>query len=253
MNQYGGNWSFSSLNVYETCAHRFKLARIDRSPEPPRPPDNPMERGNRIHKNFEDFITGALSSLANNEAKAIKEFLTIAEHLRLLYQCGMVTVEDDWLFNRDWDEATKGAKCEKHTHFAEDCEDCQRRVWLWAKLDWCVLDRANLRVVVGDWKSGKSMYKAIEHVQQLQLYVAIAALKYPWAETLIAELHYVDEGHVKPFRCTREEALRFVNRFDVRADRIYQDRFFRANPSNMACKWCPYGTKNGTGVCPVAA
>lgn len=231
MSVYTRNWSFSSLMVYEQCAFRFKLARIERLPEPERPPDNPLERGNRIHKALEDYIKGDTSYL-NSEAKKIEPLQANIDHVRMLYEHGQVTVEEDWTLDSDW------SFCDKSN------------AWLWMKLDVCVLDENSGIVIPIDWKSGKSGYKTIEHVQQLQLYAGTAALKFEWAETLIPELYYVDEGHVRQMSFTREQALGFIDRFDKRAQRIYGERLWRPNPNAHNCRYCPYSPR-GTGACPV--
>lgn len=230
---YTGNWSFSSLMVYETCPLRFKLARIDKLPELPRTPDNPMERGNRVHNRLEKFVKG--EGDMDTEAKCIDAFVPALDHARVLYQKNKATAEQDWLFDADWETTTRDAG----------------RIWLWSKLDLNVNDQANEHVISVDYKTGKSQYKIIEHVQQLQLYTAVSALRYEWAQVLTAELWYLDEGHVKTFTVDRDAALALVGRFDARAQRIYDDRFFQAKPSAQACIYCPYGPRKGTGACPV--
>lgn len=232
------NWSFSRLMTYESCPQQFKFKAIDRLPEPPKPENNPLERGNRIHRNLELFVQGE-TKVVSNEAKSIAHFIPALEHLRELYACGMATTEDDWLFDRDWDETQK--------------RNAERPIWLWAKLDASILDEERGIAIAVDYKSGKSNNKAIEHVQQLQLYAALTALKYEWANEIHAELWYLDEGWVKPVVYSREQALSYVGRFDVRAQRLYDDRFYRPNPNRVTCRYCPYGSQNGTGVCPVAA
>lgn len=245
------NWSFSSLMMYESCPYRFKLAKIDKLPRKPLPPDNPMERGNRIHGGLERYVKGETAVLVT-EARGMDKLQHVADRLRELYACDMATVEQDWLFNRDWDEAPKRMRCSVHDDITTDgCAECETKVWLWAKLDTCGIDIENKLVVPGDWKSGKSQYKAVEHVQQLQLYSAVAALKYPWAETIIPELYYVDEGHIRSSEYTREQALSFVGRFDVRAQRIFDDKFYRPNPNVNTCRYCDFGPRNGTGACAV--
>jgi len=226
------NWSFSKLSMYESCPYRFKLKYIERCPEPPLPPDNPLERGNRIHNRLEKFIKG--EGPMDTEARAIGKFHKLLEHLQLLYTVGMATAEDDWWFDKDW-------------------EPCQRSdVRLWVKLDYNVLDEKEAHAIVGDWKSGKSTYKAVDHIQQTQLYAAATAIKFEWADKITAELPYVDEGWVRSSTYTREEALRFVGRFEQRAQRIYNDKFFRPNPNVQTCRYCPFNRK-GTGACAVAA
>ena len=228
----GINWSFSKLMMYETCAFRWKLKYIERMPEPPLPPDNPMERGNRIHNHNERYIKSEVSTLDGNEARQITKFKPVLDRLQELHACGMATAEEDIFFNVDWELTDR------------------QSVWLWLKKDFSVVDEANSRTITGDWKSGKSAYKAVEHVQQLQLYAACDALEYPDFDEHVVELHYVDEGHVKQATYAHEQALRFVGRFQQRVDRLYADRMFRPNPNKVTCKWCPYSPR-GTGACPV--
>jgi len=233
MTLFTGNWSFSSLMMYEGCALRFKLAKIDKIPEPPRPPDNPMERGNRIHHHLEAYVKGETDDFTN-EARKLDVFRPLFDHARVLYSAKMATAEQNWLFDKDW-------------------EVCERDgVWLWAKLDLNVIDEHNGISIPIDYKSGKSQFKQFEHAQQLQLYSAAAALRQPWVETIHAELWYLDEGWVNAVEYTTEEALKFVGVFERRADRIYADKFFRPNANVRTCHWCPYGSRNGNGHCPVS-
>lgn len=232
---FNGNWSFSKLMMYENCAMRFKLKYIDQLPEPPQPKDSPLERGSRIHDRIDQYINGVTHTYAEPEAKKIDVFVPIIEHLRTLREAGMATAEQDIFFNADW-------------------ELCDRSsVWLWLKKDFNVYDyysKDGPRTITGDWKSGNSAYKTVEHIQQLQLYVACDALEFPDAVEHVAELHYVDEGWIRSATYTHEEALKFVGKFQARADRIYNDRFFRPNANKVTCKWCPYSPR-GTGACPV--
>ncbi|TXH45785.1 MAG: PD-(D/E)XK nuclease family protein [Desulfurellales bacterium] len=221
------NWSFSSLMIYETCAYRFKLEKIDRLPKLPLPPDNPLERGSRIHERLEHFVRG--TGAMDTEAKQISEFHNALDHMQMLYSDGKVELEGDWLFDTDWNV------CDK------------KDVWLWSKLDFFVRDGNH--GIVGDYKTGRSQYKAVEHVQQMQLYAAAAALRYPDIERLTVELWYLDEGHVRPLEFTQEQALTFVGRFDARAKKIFDEKLWRPNPSRDTCRYCPYSPR-GTGACP---
>lgn len=249
--QYTGNWSFSSLIKYEACALSFKLAKIDKLPELPRAEDNPLARGDRIHKRYEAYIKGE-SDQFDTEAKQSQKFLPILNRIRELYADGYATAEQNWWFNSDWDETGRVFECPHHgRNLIDDCQECSKVIWLWAKLDTSIYSPEQWLAITIDFKTGKSQYKAIEHIQQTQLYAAISAIKFPNARKHSAELFYLDEGHIRQAVYSQEEALKFVGRFDARAKRIYADRFFRANPNMHNCRYCPYGPRNGTGACPV--
>lgn len=230
----GINWSFSKLITFEQCRLRFKMRYIDKVPEPPKEANNPLERGNRIHSHLEEFVDGSRPTLNGIEAKQIGAFESNLNHLRNLYADGIATAEDDWFFANDWSVTDRP------------------NVWLWAKLDFLVLDEPNKTVVIGDYKSGKSGYKTMEHIQQLQLYSAITAIKYPWAERICSELWYVDEGWIRQSELSRERSLFYVGRFDARVQRIYSERFFPPSANVHTCRFCPYGVNVGNGACPSA-
>jgi RecB family exonuclease len=225
------NWAFSTLMKYESCPHQVKLAKIDKCPEPPRDPKtDPLARGNREHKMYEHYVKGKLLDLSGSVARAIADFIPRFKEARALYDAGLATTEENWFFDKDW------MLCKR--------ED----MWLWLKIDLCVQDKERKRVVVVDYKTGKSTYKTVEHVQQLQLYAACAALKFEWADEIVCELWYVDEGWVRTTVYTRTAALFYVRKFDDRAIRLMSEKFWRPNPTRQTCKWCPFSPR-GTGAC----
>lgn len=255
--QFQGNWSFSWLMKYESCPMLLRLGKIDKLPQKPLEPGNPLERGNRVHKNLDDYVQGKIDTITP-EPRQIDLFRPYIEHLRTLREAGMATTEEDWLFGSDWETTGKKYSCSTHGSDTDpECDECSTKTWLWAKLDASVYDPSQNLAIAVDYKTGKSQYKAVEHIQQLQLYAAITALKFPDADRISAELWYLDESdgkdmpHFRVSQYTREEALRFIGRFDARAKKMYSDRFFRPNPNVNTCRYCPYGPRNGTGACPV--
>lgn len=228
------NWSISTLLQYDACPMRVKLKKIDKMPEPPIDPNGPLERGNREHQLFQEYVEGDIVDLSGSTAKALNEFKPYFDHARELYSVQIAHTEEDWLFDSDWNDTTRE----------------QGNIWLWAKVDLSIHDQASDRIISVDYKTGKSAYKAIDHIQQNQLYAAISALKFEWANTIDTELWYVDEGLVKSSVYTREQALTYVGRFQQRADKMMSDKFFRPNPNKHTCRYCPYSPR-GTGACPV--
>jgi len=235
------NWSFSTLTKYETCPFQVKLSKIDKLPEPERPADNPLERGNREHKILEDYVSG-LGGLAASTARALSKFKPILEHAQQLYAQQLATTEQDWWFDSDWFDISQ-LDVDKRSRDRSN-------IWLWAKLDLNVTDTTNRHVITCDYKTGKSGYKAVEHVQQIQLYAAIAALRFEWADKITGELWYIDEGWIRSVEYTRDQALAYVGRFQQRADRLMTEKLWRPNPNTHNCRYCPYSPR-GTGACPV--
>lgn len=217
---------------YEACPMRVKLQYIDRIPEPPRPPNNPLDRGNREHKRLELFVNGDDHALDDHETKRLGQFTDVLSHARQLFNAGQATTEQDWFFDDAWNP----------------CGKADRKQW--SKIDLSVFDESTGHVVSVDYKTGRSGYKTVEHIQQNQLYAAHTACKYPWADRIDTELWYLDEGYIRRASYSREEALKFVGRFQKRADRIFADKFFRPNPNRETCRYCPYSPR-GNGACPV--
>lgn len=227
------HWSFSMLMKYEACPMKVRLQYLDHSPQPPVPDDSPLARGNREHKRLELFVGGDDHALDDCEAKHTLEFKELLLHARELRERGQATTEQDWFFGPDWIPCEKGADKSQ-----------------WAKVDLSVFSEEQHRVVSVDYKTGRSGYKTVEHIQQNQLYAADTACKYEWADRIDTELWYLDEGFIRRASYSREEALKFVGRFQARVDRMFNDKFFRPNPNRMTCKYCPFSPR-GTGACPV--
>lgn len=225
------DWSFSKLVSYEECPFRVKLRYIERKPMPELKPGNPLERGQRIHDNLERYVKGECD--LGQEAKAISVFQDMLDHMQVLYREERIIVEDDWFFSPDWSICDKEDRC------------------LWVKLDYCGFNEDTATIVIGDWKSGKSSSNTIKNAQQTQLYAVAVAQKFDWVENIITELAYVDEGKIVPFHYSADGALKLMDGFQRRADRMMSDKTFRANPHAQNCYYCPYGPKNGTGACPV--
>lgn len=219
------SWSFSRLEQYERCPYSIKLKVLDKMPEPPRDPANdPMARGNMIHEQLEKMVRDG------DPMPAIAQpFAALLTHLRALYEEGMVQVEQMWAFDEDWNPT-------------EDWKS----MWLRMKNDVFVRNE-NVGIVI-DHKTGKRFGKEISHVQQTQLYAGCAALLYPELETIHTEIWYIDDKSTLNLEYTRDQAIDFIPRFEVRAARLLNDTRFAPRPSVHNCRWCDYGP-NKTGVC----
>lgn len=238
------SWSFSSLQVYETCAYRSRLARVDKIPEPTRGPpppgmrEWPHERGTRVHDNAEMFVRGE----THEPCSELKHFRNELEHLRKLYDHEMVEMEEMWCFD-------KGAG------WIVVDEDDLERVWLRVKLDVAVFVEDN-RLIIIDYKTGKKAGNEVKHAEQGQLYVAAALMRFPEIEFVDVEFWYIDHDIITQQTYTRTAGLMFWKRFNDRGLKMTSDTQFDANPNQWSCKFCPYNSPDnankwvtGNGAC----
>lgn len=236
------SWSFSSLQVYEECAYRSKLARVDKIPEPVRetPPAGmtewPHERGTRVHDNAEMYVRGEVIEPCSE----LKHFIPELNHLKTLYEANMVEMEEMWCYNIDW-----------------ECVDEERieDIWLRVKLDAAVFTGDN-RAVVVDYKTGKKAGNEVKHAEQGQLYAVGTFMRFPEIEQVDVEFWYIDHDMLTQQTYTRTAGLMFWKRFNERGLRMTSDNEFDANPNKWSCRFCPYNKPEnankwvtGNGAC----
>lgn len=172
------SWSFSRYSTYKQCPLKLKINAIDRIKEPP---NEPMARGDRIHKGAEAFIKGVAAKLMPE----LKLFKTLFDSLKRQFKKkinGMV-VEDTWAFRRDWSETAWN-----------DWKEC----WLRIKLD-CAVHESDDVMIINDWKTGKFRQEMNEeYVEQLELYALAALLLHPHIKQVKPRLVYTDQGMIYP-------------------------------------------------------
>ena len=223
-------WSFSTLQNFERCPYRVYLKNVEKAPEPEMPPDNPLMRGDRIHKEAEDYVTGV-----GVFTDALKKFKSEFEALRTKYAEGGVEVEQKWGFTQHW----------------EPCTWSDPNNYAYVKLDACVHESPGKSTVV-DYKTGKSWGKEVPHAQQLQIYTISAFMRNPETQLIQAQLWYLDEGKTRTMTYTRPQAGDMLVRWTPRIERLMNATAFPPKPNRSHCKYCPYGIKSGTAVCAYA-
>lgn len=237
--------SYSRIKTYEECPLRAKLAFIDKIPEPER--DNEArDRGDRIHKQIEDYIKG--------ESEALPTEVQSAEHwaglLRELYPYGQVRVEQAWYFDQDWNFIARPSSAED---WSQDLFLC--------KLDALLLHPEESVVEAFDWKTGKKQNNEVKHMDQLFWYGIATLMAFPDMEKFEGTMVYVDHPDEElSLEMHKDELSRFFPRAHRRLAQLRSDQHFRPKPSVHHCMWCPYktgelGTKRmrnrpvGTGHC----
>jgi hypothetical protein len=191
-------------------------------------------RGTMVHDACEAFVKG--------EGDLIKEMTKFADYftdLKVEYEAGDVTVEEDWGFNQDWYSTG---------WFDKD-------VWCRMKLDNFRVTARNddgsiVAGIATDYKTGKKFGNEVSHSQQGQLYAIGALMRYPTLELVDVEFKYLDHGLTsKKKQYTREKAMKFLPSWQARAKKLTSDREFKPKPNKINCKWCPFGPQNGDGSC----
>jgi hypothetical protein len=226
-------WSFSRLVVFEQCKMRAKLAFIDKIPEPERPlpkgkTEHANDRGTRIHDAAELFVKSPTGiELIPELSKFEAEF----RKLRELYTQGRVSLEGEWAVDKNW----------------EPCSYYSETTWGRIKLDAMALMTEDHAAVI-DYKSGKRFGNEIKHGEQGQLYAIGTFLRFPEIQKITVEFWYIDVDEMSTTTYTRKQAMKMLDTFDKRCNRVTDCEEFPPNPNIYSCKYCPYGP-SGTGHC----
>lgn len=223
--------SFSALEKYEKCPLSAKIKYVDRIKEPPS--DNTaLERGNRVHKDAEDFVQQVSDVQMKPLAKELRNFTAEMWKLREWYALGAVHIEEDWAFRRDWSQ----------------CGWSDKDVWLRVKLDILVRMEGD-HLVVADHKTGK-VYQ-IKHNDQGMLYAIAALLRFPDAKKITVEFWYHDQDELSCVSYTPEQVMARWPTIEKRLDLMTTATKFPARPSIDNCRYCPWKKEEhgGTGHC----
>jgi CRISPR/Cas system-associated exonuclease Cas4 (RecB family) len=220
-------WSYSRLLDFESCALKAYLKHVERIPDPS--PKTAADRGTAIHTEAELFIKGE-AAFTPNLGKFKAEFHALRDH----YKAGIVSLEGEWGFNRQW----------------EPCDYRGPETWGRIKADTVVTLTPSHGVVI-DFKTGRRFGNEIKHAEQCQLYSLGTVIRNPKIEKITAELWYLDQDELSRVEMTRGQVVnKLLNYYDKRMSRMTNATRFPPNPNVLSCKYCPYGP-GGTNHCKV--
>lgn len=224
------SWSHSKLTDFEKCKYRTFLLHVKRVPEPQRPlppgkTEHANDRGSRVHEAAEHFVNGARQDLVPELHSFRKEFM----RLRELYQLGVVSLEGEWGYDREWNPTD------------------WKTAWHRSKLD-ILVHTSKHSALVADVKTGRKTGNELKHGEQVQLYALDTVLRFPHLEEVTTELWYVDQDEITSKTFTRAQALKFKHSFDRRGEAITTCTEWPANANVITCRWCQYGGW-GSGDC----
>ena len=210
--------SFSSLSNFEKCPYHLYLSKVERCPDVAGPAAN---RGTEIHDKAENYING--TTVSDDLPKELGKFEELFVDMRSRYPEGMLHVEEDWAFTREWES----------TGWSE------KNTWLRMKLD--ALDvESETSAQVYDWKTGQKWGNEVKHGQQALLYVIATFVLFPKLEFVKSNMVYLDKGLVMSSSYTRDQAMMFFDRLNLRFNTATTCLDFKPTPNASSCKWCPH-------------
>ncbi len=223
------SWSFSTYTQYIRCPFSVCLDKVQRvrMPEEKSPV---LERGDRIHKGAEAYVSAAGKPALPAE---LKHFVGRLKDFRR----AKARTELAWAFTTAWTP----------TGYWD------RDAWVRMKLDVMVEQKAPPSVYVGDYKSGR-VYP--DHAQQRSLYglgaltlVQIGALANGAKETAVTVEHlYTDTRQEATERYTLKDLGPLKAEWERRTSQMLNDQRFPAKPGPH-CRWCRF-RKSAGGPCP---
>lgn len=221
------NWSYKKLKMYRACPFSVYLKYVKRVPEPPQDPkfDEKRLRGIRVHDELKDAIN--LGAPVPPEARAFEEI--VQGYIEL----GAVAEGDEY-FDRQWKPLPGW---EGH--------------WVVIKKD--VRVRTPEFALVADWKTGRKVGNEYDHFEQMTLYAISEYVINPGLPEYVVELQYLDQKDTWDHSFKPHELEKHLARIEKDVEIMMNDTIFRPKPSHLACRYCPYNHRNGTGACPVAA
>lgn len=204
-------WSFSRWQTWDKCPFAYKAKFILKLPDPPSPA---MERGNKVHKAIDAYLTGRGPLPPEVKSPFHRQLYDeMRQHERKM-------VEQKWGFTKSW----------RSTGFFDN-----KSVWLRAICDVVLLyDDDSVEVV--DHKTGK---KYGHNDDQVELFALTTFMQFGQQAKngVRTRLIYLDSDQedVSMFDHAAVEGLRA--KWNNRADDMLSDRRFISR-AGCRCRWC---------------
>ncbi len=211
-----GYWSYSRLSTFERCALQYAFQFIWKLEQPP---SKAMDRGNKIHKESEDYIKGKIKGIPSSLMQFREEYAAI----RKLETC---VAEESYTVTKTWQPT-----------YATDWDNA----WLRAKVDIEIGPHGstfamNVLTVI-DVKTGR-VYP--EHDDQAGIYGTLGFIVHPEAEQVDFEYWYVDSGEVAHHEFDRSTLREQKKGWAARSRKMLQARLYKPTPSDSNCRFCAF-------------
>jgi len=217
-------WSYSRLTTWEDCNKKAYYKFIEKRKEPTAPA---LERGSKIHKLAEDYVTapGKKVLLPEELDRFEEEFKELRTRKKYL------AVEQQLALTKEW----------------VPCDWFSSKAWLRVVMD--AIDIQGKIAKIIDYKTGKVRP---EKAEQLDLYALALLCTHANLTDIYAEFWYLDWGEVIRRDYTRKDLPKLKRKWAKQAKPMLSDETFKECPSAL-CRWCWFGkagkSKGGPGLC----
>lgn len=209
-------WSYSRLAAWEDCPLRAKLKLLDKKTEPEGPA---LARGNLIHGEAANYLTGKVRALPSSLVKLKTSFKEL--------KAAKPMVEQQWAFDVNWQPVEWFAPT---AHLRIICD--------------AVTLPLPLAVVV-DHKTGKLREG---YQDQVELFALGVMAKFAEVKEVRTELWYLDHGQIIPAEFDRSMETKLRAKWAKRVRPMLIDKTFAPRPG-WVCRYCDF-RKEKQGLCP---
>lgn len=206
-------WSYSALDAFETCPHRYFKTKVEKSVIEPQ--TEATKWGNLVHKALELRVRDGTPL-----PEGMDKFEPTAAKIANIAQGKKLGTEQKLALTKDFKETT---------FFARD-------VWLRSILD--VYIENGSRAFLGDYKTGKKNPNS----EQLQLSAAVFFATRPWVKEITTTFLWLQSNEVTAEQFTQEDTPAIWQNFLPRVKRLEEAvalNKFPQRPSGLCRGWCP--------------
>lgn len=208
--------SYSAISKYKECPAAYNYRYVLKLPEPS---SAAMDRGTRLHKLCEDYVTSPSAEVA--PPYDVRRIAMKLYHLKTK----KAKPEAVWYVNRDWQACDEGD------------------AWIKGVIDVHYVEKEVL--FLHDYKSGRE-YPS--HADQLELYTALGLCRYEAARRAVSSPLYIDNGVEGRQRSVIREMLPAITRkWGLVIAGMEGDAALLPTPGGH-CKRCAFGVSKG-GPC----
>jgi len=222
-------YSFSALDLFDSCPWAYKLVRIDRIP---RAESEALVTGSTVHRIVADYLNRLVLNGLQTDwewAKRAGKFIDAPADVPIIwekfYQNFILPpmeapgIEKKLAFNRDWQPTE---------FFAPDA-------FFRAVVDFTY--RQGGLVVVQDWKSNRAVMKIEKNLQTRIYGWAVRKALYPDAQEVLLRLHFLRYGTEREILLTPEDLATVPAELEAKIAVIEAEKHWDPRPGSY-CSMC---------------